>query len=378
MYKKKVVYGDLTILIVLSAFLSLFISVLIHNGVFGFSKDSYNYQDMIGTLIARGCKNSDGSYVLPGVEFGFQEEVCFLSRISQDVKVIYSSQIFISIFLKLIFFSIIFLHKSNNQLKPFYKLSPILIGLLAYFLRYFPLHDFTQLRISIAIGFLVGCCAFLKLTPVVNYNLEKEQNPTNIFKSYTNILWQQKFRIFSILLLLFASFSFHHSIAIVVPFLLISMRVENKRQFVVSMLSVLAICIIFSSFVHTFVFNNIEFAAEQKKYVDFDDNNPFSILKILDIITIVIAYNVINFKVPIQVFFLSLFTCSLIIFYSLLLNGLPTAYILRLADIFSVFNVFLIASLESKREMTCLIPVVLAASFKTFSHYLNESYFMFP
>lgn len=371
-------------LIILSGVISLFLSFLVYINIFGYSRDQFNYVSMIETLVTKGCRDSRGNYNIPNVEFGFQEELCALSYVFKDVNTIYASQVFISIFLKLIFFSIIFTTIPTASQQSRISRIAFLMGVIVYFLRYFPLHDFTQIRISISIGFTLISLPFLMPTLIspyevtLNFKKNDSANNTHNDKAKAHRFSQPRFRAFAFSSIVCIAFSFHHSIALAIPFIIIATRVNSKQQFSSIILLTGIVSAILTGFLYLLILSNVTFLySDDKLYTNYDDINPFSILKILDILSVIVASQVINFRVPMQAFCLTAYTCALIQFYCIIFSGLPTTYAFRLSEILIVFSAFLVVSLNTKKQLVLLAPIVLMASLRAFFNYIDESFFIF-
>jgi hypothetical protein len=350
------------IVVVLGMF-SLIIFFLLYSNAFGNSRDQFNYINMIQTLIDKGCTNTDGTPTIPNVEISFQQEICALSYVTKDVNTIYALQGSFSIFLKLVFLAVVALSiESSSTIKS--RIIPFSMSLFVYFLRYFPLHEFTQIRVSLAIGFLMISIGFL--IPI-----------SSVYSNSLPVLWRKQFQLLAFVSISAISVSLHNSIAPVIPFVLAAAQIRTKKNFLITISLASTTFVLFIGAFYLFTFNYFPQLLEQKVYENnYDDVNVFSIIKILDIASVVLAFRMIDFKIPIQVFCLSAMACSLILFYGVNIANLPTVYAFRLSEILGTFNVSLVASLQSRKQIFLLGTIILVASLRNFIFYLENSFFI--
>ena len=328
--------------------------------IFGVGRDYETYKEIFDFLLANGCRNQSNEYIISNIEFGFQELTCFFTYFSSDYDLISAVEIFVSMFIKMSLL-LILLAKSNLIYTDF--LARFFAIFLIYITRYYPLHEFTQIRVSISIGFLFAATFCFKNISDFYFSLEMKN-----FK-ITNT---RRLIILSCLLLI--AFSFHYSNILVIPLIYVASRVQSRKMLVVSSLLIFA----FFTFTSSLLVNGLGgmFFSERLYSGSFDKVNPFSVFKILDILSFLIAFILVDFSVPIQAFFLSLVSYSLVLFYSFLLANLPDVYSFRFSEILIVFNAFLIISIKNKSHSLIIASMTILTSIISLLFYINNNYFI--
>jgi EpsG family len=382
----------------------VFAALLSYSKIFGVGRDYEVYKEIFDSLLTNGCRSQSDAYIMPHIEFGFQELTCFLSQFSSDYDLVYAIEIFISVLIKT---SVILLLLLRSNLKGSDILVRFAAILFVYFTRYYPLHEFTQIRVSLSTGFLllsVVCFknisdfySIFKINNLRFLNLETKKvdkigfskdwkerkkeviiapevsNLENSSQS-NNLKLSEKIRIVSLSAALFVACSFHYSAIFIIPLLFIANRVGDKKQLITSMTIMLIICTLLSSFLVSGVGSAL---FSDRLYAGTDERiNPFSVFKILDIVSFFVAFALVDLSTPIQIFCLSLLSYSLILFYSFILANLPDTYSFRFSEILVVFNIFLIVSIQNKSRAAIVAMVMMFTSTINLIFYINNNYFL--
>jgi hypothetical protein len=220
----------------------------------------------------------------------------------------------------------------------------LLIAATFYFVRYFPLHELTQLRAACGIGFLMVAAT---------------------------LLWKGN-RLYGLLACAMALL-FHMSVALLVPALLVQ---PTKRWHVITMgLGVFLPIFMGASFVSGYLGNYISvFSGYEELGFGHEAPNPFSVALVLDWAMIALAlikWNGLSLLMR-RIVFLEL--VGMAIFYGAL--GFPVIAH-RFREIFSVFWVFFVA--DGLRNRAVRLPtagfVVASIVFYSYSFIFSGAFF---
>lgn len=273
-------------------FLFIFICTLISaTQIFGLSRDIDNYKDFFNDLNLGGISLLDLSRFEPGfVLFSYS-----IIKIIQNDVLAYSAIVGLSLFFKL---KIIDLKKIS--------VLYLIVILLLYFFRYFPLHELTQLRVACSISLLLLGLGYIERK---------------------NFLVGRFFLI--------ASIFFHFSMIAVIPFLFFP-QFTSRIKLIVFLGAAFALLKLFSVFILQYAAQYVyvlSLHADNGNFTDIIPNglSPFVLLDLATTIYFFILWPKITYFTR-QIIFLQAF--GLIVFYSTIDLGLIA---IRMKEVFGIF-----------------------------------------
>lgn len=304
-------------LIILFAIFGFILSI---SQFFGTSRDYQNYDDFFNLI-------RDGGYAVI-LEDRFEPGFSILSLVFISIfnanLVVYSSFVFISMFLK----GLVISNCSPG------KFLFILVAIF-YFARYLPLHELTQLRLSVAMGFiLLGAI----------------------------IVWSG--RIFLGCIVCILALSFHMSTAAIIPIIFINQF--KRRHIILITAATFAFSFLLVDFTNEYLSKFIRILNDYKENSDqFEKKpNPLAIYLLIDLAMIIWSFLYWNklSKVMRRIVFIEMVGFS--IFYGTM--DFP-AIAIRVRELYSVF--WIIFTIEGLNNRNTITPVALFLTTNIFFYF---------
>ncbi|MYM36162.1 hypothetical protein GTP38_17665 [Duganella sp. FT94W] len=217
---------------------------------------------------------------------------------------------------------------------------------LLYLIRYFPLHEYTQLRVAISIGMTMVSTIYL---------------------------WEGNFKKAAIFIVL--SLLFHQSAIAVIPFLFFK---PTKRRTIIAVSLAIMLTLKYGSsyFISSFLADTVEIVGNYERNGSFarHDVNLFNPTVLLDMALIVYAFA--NWHQLTRVMKTSVFMMSIGIAFYFGMTSFPVMAH-RLREFFSVF--FIIFVIESLRRNIIRAPVIvvylLSLGLYSYLFFIREGFF---
>jgi hypothetical protein len=275
---------------------------------------------------------------------------------------------FFAFFTLLTKFSILSLIILSNRFCDQSFIRCFLLSVMMYFSRFYPIHESTQIRISLGIGFLfLAVLELFRLQESIN----NEKTVVNKYASSSKIkaLLHASFAVLAFVL----SSLFHFSCVLAMPLFVISFYVRTRKN-------ILAISILLFIFAKYFFVNYMVpvILATNPRYSEYlygsgiVSVNPFSSQRILDITLACVGLRFFNSNNKRHIYLLSLWIFSIISFYSLL--ELP-AIAFRFSEMLQVFGIVLVAMMRSKNELLFVVPWIIMTAFISIYSFSTGSFF---
>lgn len=276
--------------------------------IFGMSRDYENYEEFFNSIRVGGYAAIFESRFEPG----FSILSLFFVSIFNANSAVYSSFVFISMLIK---GSVISLYSSSRKIF-------VLVGIF-YIIRYFSLHELTQLRLSIGIGLIL---------------------------SGSIILWSG--RVFLGCVVCALALLFHASTAVIIPILLINQ--SNRWRVILFALIVFVFSFYSVNFLNEYLSGFIQILSdyEANKYQFERRPNPIAIYILID--WVMIIWSLFHWKrlseIMRRIIFIELVGFS--IFYGVIDFSVVA---IRVRELYSVF--WIIYAIEGLKKRNTAIPV---------------------
>ena len=347
--------------VILSMIISITVSCVFFSGLIGVARDYVNYEYIINDILDSGF-SLENKY---DVDIGFVFIIFILAQLISSAKLIYAFLIFISLFFKFLIFSFLGLYNKKSSNVTLRYLG-IIGGLTVYSFRFFPLHEFTQIRVAISIAFFYY--AFI----IIVSDTEIKQE---IFGLINN-------RLLNIIGALGAILSFlFHTIALIhLPLIFMTLFCNSRKKIIL----VNALIFLFFWIAFPIIINNdfspISYSAISRigNYLqESSDSSSLKIYHVLDFVFIIIGFYLIDFKSPLQRALFSMYTFSLTISLAITI-GLPylLVFSVRLSEYIQTFCVPLIITMSGHRKYLLIWPWIIACSIYYLSAYQASNYFL--
>jgi hypothetical protein len=349
---------------ILSTIISITVSCVFLSGVIGIGRDYGNYEDLINDISYSGF-SLDNNY---GFDIGFVFIVFLLTKLLFSTKLIYAFLIFISLFLKLLIFFFLGLYNKKYSNASLTYLS-IFAGLTLYSFRFFPLHEFTQIRVSISIAFFYY--AFILLASGTGVKQKMFGLIKNKLLILTGIL-------FAILSLLFHTIASVHLILMFVIFFCNSRKKIILVNGLIFMFFWIAFPIIISNDFSPISYSPITRIGNYLQELSYSSDSSFlKIYHLLDFAFIIICFYLVDFTSALQRSLFSIYTFSLTISLAIAI-GLPDLLVfsVRLSEYIQTFCVPLIITMSGHRKYLLIWPWIIASSIYYLSAYQASNYFL--
>ncbi|OBQ41538.1 MAG: hypothetical protein AN484_20740 [Aphanizomenon flos-aquae WA102] len=347
--------------VILSMIISITASCIFLSGVIGIGRDYGNYEDIINDILHSGF-SLENNY---NFDIGFVFIIFLLTQLLFSAKLIYAFLIFISLFLKFLIFSFLGLYNKKYSNVSLTHLG-IIGGLILYSSRFFPLHEFTQIRVAISIAFFYY--AFI----IIESDTKIKQE---IFGFINNRLLNIIGISCAILCVLF------HTIALVhLPLTFLTVFCNSRKKIIL----VNALIFLFFWIAFPIIINNdfspISYSAISRigSYLqESSDSSSLKIYHVLDFVFIIICFYLVDFKSPLQRALFSMYTFSLTISLAITI-GLPylLVFSVRLSEYIQTFCVPLIITMSGHRKYLLIWPWIIACSIYYLSAYQASNYFL--
>jgi hypothetical protein len=349
-------------LTILSLILTVIAVCLNFIKLFGLSRDYTAYESFFNLALTGACEDLSQYATLERYSPVFKILTCNLSKLVTSSEGIYGVMLGVSLLPKLLILAKI---HTAQHVTSWGSLVSFLLGVLLYFCRFFPLHELTQIRTSLAISFfMIG--AFL-----ISSSREKSEfhddRKKNILSRYCLSL-----PISGIGILL------HSSLIIGLPFVIAAKEIQNRKQ---------NLLFSFSFFIGLVYL--IPFLIPWLEVVDFSGisiygnhnvgkltNTFLSPSKIIDIGLICSAFVCMDKNDKFQTYFLNLSLYSLVLFYALASSEISEAIIFRLSEVIQVFIVCLVVSFRKKKQIWILCPWVLLSAARSLLSFMKDDFFL--
>jgi len=217
--------------------------------------------------------------------------------------------------------------------------------------RFFPLHELTQLRVSIGISFML--IAFLYMQ---NETIRANIKGKNSKKQSSIILNWKRFAV--PLLAIFTAILFHSSLLALVPFIFLQDFANSRRFILISSFILFVVLFFSSSLINNFAVGNFSAGIF---YIggSEEDVNLFSSQKILDWLLLMMGLILVDPKNRMSLSCLCIFAYSFSMFYGF--SAFPV-FAHRLSEAFQVFSVLFVASMGNKNQVVFVLPIAIAFS----------------
>ncbi len=350
--------------VILSMIISITASCVFLSGVIGIGRDYGNYEDIINDILDSGF-SLENNY---DFDIGFVFIIFLLTQLLFSAKLIYAFLIFISLFFKFLIFSFLGLYNKKYSNVSLTHLG-IIGGLILYSSRFFPLHEFTQIRVSISIAFFYY--AFIILV-----------SDTGIKQEMFGLINNKLLNIIGILSAIL-SFLFH-TIALVHLLLMFMTLFCNSRKKIILVNALIfmffwiAFPIIINNDFSPLSYSSITRIGNYLQESSYSSDSSFlKIYHVLDFALIIICFYLVDFKSPLQRSLFSMYTFSLTISLAIAI-GLPylLVFSVRLSEYIQTFCVPLIITMSGHRKYLLIWSWIIACSIYYLSAYQASNYFL--
>ncbi|MGB7414048.1 MAG: EpsG family protein [Thermosynechococcaceae cyanobacterium] len=350
--------SSLRLQIVIIIALVLLASLLTFSNFFGESRDYHAYDIFFQHVLINGCSNTQAYRF----ELGFQYFSCLLALAVNSPNAIYAVITAVSLFPKLCIVARI---ATLNSIKIAKISISFVLAVLMYMTRFFPLHELTQLRVSVGISFVLVSFVYIKRDLLLPKFYPRSLRGRDPFKqSWKYYLAHTLFLIVGI--------SFHASLLTSIPLLIVQQFARSRKFIVLSSIILFFLLLFFCNAIAIFSFDI--FAAGFLYEDGFGQEvNLLSIQKLLDWMLVLMSFILIKPKEhKLSLSLLCLFTYSLAIFYGC--ANIPI-FAHRLSEVFQVFGILLIASMGTKKQLVFTVPFSIVYSLANIYIFTMSDYF---
>lgn len=326
---------------------------------FGESRDYSNYEMFFQHVLSDRCQNTEKFRF----ELGFQYFSCLLAFAVPSPLGIYSIIAVLFLFPKLCIMALV---ATRNSLKIAKIPVSFMLALFMYTTRFFPLHELTQLRISVGMSFILVSFFYIKRYQFLPTLRDRFLS----LRGHDSSKWNLKSH-FAPALFLIVGILFHSSLLISTPFLLMQNFVKSRKFILSSSIIIFLFLLFLSNAIANFTFANIALGEAYKE--GFGQGiNLLSAQKLLDWCLATIGFLLIDPKDKLSLSILCLFTYSIPVFYGF--SNFPVLAH-RFSEIFQVFGILLVASMGSRKQLVFVSPFAIVYSLANLWVFTTSGYF---
>ena len=312
---------------------------------FGISPDYAEYERFFDTIIKQGC----GASVYFRFEEGYNGLTCLLSKFVYSPNLIYSFQVFLSVFNKILVMIII--SKGNFII--------FLTATILYFCKFFTIHELTQIRISLCISIIFISSLLIDII----FQKRKDNIKKNLNKLY-----------FALVICIAVALLTHIASLFIFLLMWLAITAKTKKYSFYSFIAVLVVTTLSSQLITTFAVNFIPSAQTYGNGFG-EEITIFSFSKLMDfsvIICVLFGFCTVNFEKVIPRLSFNMVCYALAAFYGF--SSYP-GFAYRMYESMQTFLVILICSLETRRRVKEFSHWIIYYSVSNILYVMNSGFF---